>query len=63
MQVIGIEGPAWALGGQYLNEFLKDDKRLNIILETAKIIEHEPSIVGASAHFMVIAKREEVPTH
>ena len=55
VRVLGLEGPAWLLPD--IEDRWRDDRRRNDLLQTARWLESEPSIVGASAHLMAVAVR------
>jgi SAM-dependent methyltransferase len=50
--VVGIEGPGWLL---WRDHWAEPQQRAEI-LEAARAVEQEPSLLGASAHLMVIAR-------
>jgi SAM-dependent methyltransferase len=50
--VYGVEGPAWILGD--LDERLKDAASRHVVLQTARKLESEPSVIGMSAHFLAV---------
>jgi SAM-dependent methyltransferase len=51
----GIEGPGWILSD--LDERWKNPERREMVLRVARSLESEPSIVGSSAHLMVIGRK------
>jgi SAM-dependent methyltransferase len=51
----GIEGPGWILPD--LDERWKDQERREMLLQVARALESEPSVLGCSAHLMVIGRR------
>ncbi|SRR5579883_6558 len=51
-----IEGPAWLL--QNLPEQWEDPSRREMLLQTVRWLESEPSLIGASAHLMVIGLKQ-----
>ena len=53
----GIEGPGWILTD--VAERWKDPARREILLRVARAVESEPSVVGWSAHLMVVARKPE----
>ena len=53
--LIGIEGPAWAAPDLYA--WLEDPRRRAKLLATIGRVEAEPSLIGASAHLLVVARR------
>lgn len=52
---VGIEGPAWLLPD--LAAWLGDDTRRATLLTALARLEAEPSLLGSSAHLLVIAKK------
>ena len=52
---VGIEGPAWLLPD--LDAWLRDNSRRTTLLAALARLEAEPSLLGASAHLLVIATR------
>jgi SAM-dependent methyltransferase len=55
IRILGIEGPVW--GTTALRSALADVAQRGTLLELLTDIEDEPSIVGASAHFVAVARR------
>ena len=53
--MLAIEGPAG--GGAQLRFALVDAVQRKVLLEMLAQIEEEPSIMGASAHFLAIARK------
>jgi SAM-dependent methyltransferase len=51
----GIEGPAWMLGD--IEQRLNDDAGRQTVLETARKLESEPSVIGASAHLLAVGRK------
>jgi ubiquinone/menaquinone biosynthesis C-methylase UbiE len=51
----GIEGPAWVLPD--LDSWLEDPAGRSRLLEAIMRVEAEPSLLGASAHIMVVGRR------
>jgi SAM-dependent methyltransferase len=51
----GIEGPAWVLPD--LDSWLEDPLRRSRLLEAIRRVESEPSLLGASAHILVVGRR------
>lgn len=51
---IGIEGPAWLLSD--LDARLADDAPRRTLLDALAAIESEPTLIGASAHLLVVAR-------
>jgi ubiquinone/menaquinone biosynthesis C-methylase UbiE len=55
VEVLGIEGPAW--GAAAFRSALADAAQRAVLFEMLSEIESEPSIVGASAHLIAVARR------
>jgi hypothetical protein len=55
IEVLGIEGPAW--GAAAFRSALADVAQRGTLLQMLAEIEGEPSIVGASAHLIAIARK------
>ncbi len=53
--LLGIEGPAWVL--PELDSWLEDPLRRSKLLGAIRRVEAEPSLLGASAHILVVARR------
>jgi ubiquinone/menaquinone biosynthesis C-methylase UbiE len=53
--LVGIEGPAWVLPD--LDYWLEDPARRSRLLEAIRRVETEPSLLGASAHILVVGRR------
>jgi len=53
--LVGIEGPAWAVPN--LDAWLEDSRRRAKLLAAIGRVEAEPSLVGASAHLLVVGRR------
>ena len=53
--LVGIEGSAWAASD--LAAWLEDPRRRAKLLATIGRVEAEPSLMGASAHLLVVARR------
>jgi ubiquinone/menaquinone biosynthesis C-methylase UbiE len=51
----GIEGPGWLFPD--IGERMQDDRRRTEILHVARLLESEPSVLGASAHILAVAVR------
>jgi SAM-dependent methyltransferase len=49
----GIEGPGWILPD--VPERLADNRQREDLLRVARLLESEPSVMGASAHLLVVA--------
>jgi len=53
--LVGIEGPAWVLPD--LDSWLEDPQRRSTLLEAIRRVETEPSLLGATAHILVVGRR------
>jgi hypothetical protein len=53
--LVGIEGPGWILPD--LDSWLKDPPRRSRLLDAIRRVETEPSLLGASAHILVVGRR------
>jgi SAM-dependent methyltransferase len=51
--IVGIEGPGWLISHHRWAE----PQRRAEMLEAARAVEQEPSLLGASGHLMIIARR------
>ncbi|MFX0066014.1 MAG: class I SAM-dependent methyltransferase, partial [Candidatus Hermodarchaeota archaeon] len=55
VEILSIEGPLGLLGN--IGEYLNDSEKLKLLLTFMREIEKESSLVGASAHIMAIARK------
>ena len=55
VSVVGVEGPGWLL--QDFDSRWKDAALRKDLVDTARILESEPAIVGASAHFLGLGRK------
>jgi SAM-dependent methyltransferase len=53
--LVGIEGPAWVLPD--LDFWLEDPEHRWTLLEAIRRVETEPSLLGATAHILVVGRR------
>ena len=53
--VLGVEGPGWVLPD--FDARWSDDAARKDLIDVARALEHEPSILGASAHLLGIGKK------
>lgn len=60
VQILPVEGPAW--GTAHFLDAWTDDIQRQHLMDFLATIEREPSIVGASAHLIVVAHRQLGPT-
>ena len=54
-RILAVEGPGWIVPN--FDNIWSDDARREKILEIVRVVEEEPSIMGMSPHFMVIARK------
>lgn len=54
-QILGIEGPGWLAGD--FNERWEDDTWRRRFVDTARRLEDEPNLLGASVHNMLVATK------
>ncbi|MGH7580757.1 MAG: class I SAM-dependent methyltransferase, partial [Gemmatimonadales bacterium] len=57
--VYGIEGPGWLLPD--IGERMADDARRAEVLQVARLLESEPSVLGASAHLLAVGSKAGGP--
>ena len=57
--LVAVEGPVWTLPD--LGQWLDDQARRRKLLDAIRRVEAEPSILGASGHFLMVARRPAVP--
>jgi SAM-dependent methyltransferase len=55
VNVYGIEGPAWMLPD--FDERWNDPARREIVLQVARALELEPSVIGCSAHVLAVGRK------
>src|ERR671933_3022193 len=53
--LVGIEGPAWILPD--LDSWIEDPAHRSTLLQAIRRVEAEPSLLGASAHLLVVGRR------
>jgi hypothetical protein len=53
--LVGIEGPGWVLPD--LDSWLEDSARRARLLEAIRRVEAEPSLLGATAHILLVGRR------
>lgn len=53
--LVGVEGPAWMAA--HVEDRLADPAKQRQLLEILRSVETEPSLVGASAHFLAVCSR------
>ena len=56
--IFGVEGPGWLF--QDVNVRLEDARRRADLLHVARMFESEPSVLGVSAHLLLVGRR---PSH
>jgi ubiquinone/menaquinone biosynthesis C-methylase UbiE len=59
VKLLAVEGPAW--GGAHFRSALNDPVQRNALLRRLAEIESESSIMGASAHFIAMARKQPGP--
>jgi ubiquinone/menaquinone biosynthesis C-methylase UbiE len=57
VQILSVEGPAW--GTALFREAWNDTVQRQSLMGFLSLIEHEPSVHGASAHLMAVARRSQ----
>ena len=50
----GLEGPGWLLSD--VTARLAEPRRRTELLQVARLLESEPSVLGVSAHLLVVAR-------
>jgi ubiquinone/menaquinone biosynthesis C-methylase UbiE len=53
--LFGLEGPGWLLSD--VETRVADPRRRNDLLHVARLLEAEPSVLGVSAHLLVVARK------
>jgi SAM-dependent methyltransferase len=56
--IFGIEGPGWLLPD--VNERLADAHRCADLLRVARMLESEPSVIGVSAHLLLVGRKPSI---
>jgi SAM-dependent methyltransferase len=56
-ELYGIEGPGWILPD--LPDRWKDPERRDIVIRVARMLESEPSMLGCSAHLLLVARKSK----
>ena len=56
LETLAVEGPAWMFDS--LSKFWNDKKLKEKMLKLTRSIEKDPSILGASAHILVVGKKD-----
>ena len=51
----GVEGPGWILGD--FGDRWNDPRRRGILVDVARKLESEPTVIGASAHLIVVGRK------
>jgi len=51
-RVYGVEGPSWLAPN--IDEWWKDEAQRNVLLEIARRLESEPTLLGISSHLMAV---------
>jgi ubiquinone/menaquinone biosynthesis C-methylase UbiE len=55
VRMLSVEGPAW--GAAHFRSAVADAAQRSVLLKLLSEIESEPSIIGASAHFIALARK------
>ena len=50
--LLGIEGPGWLVGGAW-----DDPRRRQTVVDAARAVEREPSLLGASSHLLAVGRK------
>jgi len=58
-RMLALEGPAWAISG--LGRILADGPSTTLLLDSLRELEGEPSLLGASARLLVLARPAVAP--
>jgi SAM-dependent methyltransferase len=53
--VVGIEGPGWLLPD--IAERMRDQSSRSQVLQVARLLEVDPTVIGASAHLLAVGRR------
>jgi SAM-dependent methyltransferase len=53
--LVAVEGPVWTL--PELGQWLEEEARRRKLLDSIRRVEAEPSLLGTSAHFLVVGRR------
>jgi SAM-dependent methyltransferase len=54
----GVEGPGWILGD--FGERWSDPARRDILVRVARALESEPSVLGISAHLLIVGRKPSI---
>ena len=57
IELCAVEGFFWA--HPRVEEYIADDGDLAELMQTVKLLEKEPSVMGASAHFLAVSKPKQ----
>jgi ubiquinone/menaquinone biosynthesis C-methylase UbiE len=58
VELLAVEGPAAILPD--LGDRMADDRLASLVLDSARIVEHDADMLGATSHFLAIARRPDV---
>jgi ubiquinone/menaquinone biosynthesis C-methylase UbiE len=58
VELVAVEGPAAILPD--LADRMADDRLASLVLDSARMIEHDADVLGATSHFLAIARRPNV---
>ena len=56
----GIEGPGWILG-DFMDRWSEPSRR-DVLVNVARALETEASVIGMSAHLLVVGRKTAVPS-
>ncbi len=57
VQALGIEGPAWMMSAPDFAAFWDDAEKREALLRIVRVVESEPSLLGASAHLLAVGHK------
>lgn len=57
VELVAVEGPAAVLPD--LGDRMADARRASVVLESARLVEHEADVLGATSHFLAIARQPD----
>jgi hypothetical protein len=55
-RVVAVESPMWMTGPR-LDEILADGHSTEVLMDMLRMVESEPSLLGASGHLLAVARR------
>jgi ubiquinone/menaquinone biosynthesis C-methylase UbiE len=57
VELVAVEGPAAILPD--LDHWMADDRLASLVLDSARMVEYEADVLGATSHFLAIARRPD----